>query len=125
MRLSIPALLLALVITPCSFGLVVDGELILLQRGDVDGSTMVDMTDTIKLQEYLFLGGYTPPCEKACDANDDGWVDTSDVIHVLEYLFTGGATVHSPGADECGVDPTLDELTCDTPVCVDEGGGSY
>jgi hypothetical protein len=123
MRLCIPALLFTLVMAPQSYGLVIEGELIL--RADVDGSTIVDMTDAVKLQEFLFLGGYTPPCEDASDANDDGWVDTTDVIHLLDYLFLGNKVIPSPGALECGEDLTPDDLTCNTPVCFEEGGGSY
>ena len=66
--------------------------------------------DAISPLNLLFLGGETPPCADAGDANDDGGVNITDGIHILNFLFLGGPDPFPPGPDTCGVDPTLDDL---------------
>lgn len=39
---------------------------------------------------FLFQGGASPPCAKACDGNGDGQFNLSDMVFVLGYLFLGG-----------------------------------
>ena len=47
----------------------------------------------------------------AADANDSGSVDTGDAIAALVFFFLGGAPLPPPGPS-CGVDETLDGLSC-------------
>ena len=63
----------------------------------------------------LFLGGGEIGCQDASDANDDGTVDISDTVAILGVLFLGQGIIPLPGMNECGVDPTQDELGCETP----------
>ena len=69
-----------------------------------------NVTDGIFILSHLFGGGGAPPCEKAADANDSGTVDLTDAVFVLNFLFAAGGDP-APPFQECGVDPTPDELT--------------
>lgn len=81
-------------------------------RGDVDGSESVDITDAIRLLNYLFLGSEAPPCLDAADVMDVGRVDISGAISLLNYLFLGGSQPAVP-YPMTGLDPTEDTLgTC-------------
>jgi len=56
-------------------------------------------------------------CNQSGDANDSGSVDVSDAVYVLDFLFLGGPPPPLPFPG-CGVDPTVDELTCEmAPPC--------
>ena len=95
-------------------------------RGDVDGSTVVDLNDSIVLLTLLFLGpnslppGVNPPdCEDASDADDSGLIDSNDAIFSLSYLLLRNQPPPpAPGPDGCGHDPTPDVLGCELfPAC--------
>jgi hypothetical protein len=65
---------------------------IFIFRGDIDGNNVLNLTDAIYLNNYLFLGGPQPPtCEEVWDVNDDDTVNGADSIFLLNYLFQGGA----------------------------------
>jgi len=89
------------------------------KRGDVNGDTMVDISDAIGTLSYLFQA-VPSDCLDAVDTNDDGGVDISDAISVLNYIFAGGTEPPAPGPTTCGIDPTDDALDCpgyDTTGC--------
>ena len=71
---------------------------------------------------YLFLGGDAPPCEAACDVNDDGAVNLTDMVRLLVFLFQGGpppATWIDTNRDGLA-DPTCEEApdSClNAPAC--------
>jgi len=93
-------------------GAVRSGEpAILFVRGNADGEGETDISDAIFTLQFLFLGGRVPPCMDAGDANDSGEVDLSDSVYLLSFLFLGGPRPEDPYGD-CGIDPSLDELTC-------------
>jgi len=81
------------------------------RRGDCNADGHTDISDPISGLLFLFGGGAAPACEDACDANDDGKQDISDAVTTLSSLFAGGAPLPPP-EDECGQDPTVDELAC-------------
>ena len=87
------------------------------RRGDADGTGTVELTDSVFVLNWLFLGSAEPGCADAADSNDDGKVDLSDPIQVLGFLFLGSEAPPSPGPETCGDDPTPDEL----PYCRDAG----
>ncbi|MDG1455034.1 MAG: hypothetical protein P8R38_02400, partial [Planctomycetota bacterium] len=58
-------------------------------------------------------GASTPPCEDAVDTNDDGALNLTDAITLLTTLFVLGDPLPVPFG-ECGLDPTVDSLTCST-----------
>jgi PKD repeat protein len=80
-------------------------------RGDANVDGAADISDAVYVLEHLFLGGPRPTCGKAADTNDDGTVDISDPVFLLGYLFLGGKAPKEP-LGTCGLDPTPDELTC-------------
>jgi hypothetical protein len=64
-----------------------------LPCGDVNGSGAVDVSDAIRLLEYLFLpedGPVSPICRGSTDVNGDGDLDISDPVFILAHLFAGG-----------------------------------
>ena len=96
--------------------LVPGGELFL--RGDCNANLGVDIGDAVRLLSFVFSDAATPPCEDACDGNDDGELTLADGLLVLFYLFTEGDSPDDPFPD-CGADPTDDDLlTCaEEPDC--------
>lgn len=66
----------------CCFGL----------RGNVNGEidNMVDVADLTYLVDYLFRGGFAPPCFDEADYNASGGVDVADLGSIVDYLFRGG-----------------------------------
>ncbi|MBI4602067.1 MAG: PKD domain-containing protein [Planctomycetes bacterium] len=78
-------------------------------RGDADGNREVDITDAIRILNYLFTGGAEPVCMDAADVNDKGVVDISAPIALLSFLFNGGALPAVP-FPHFGPDPTQDAL---------------
>jgi hypothetical protein len=84
-------------------------------RGDCNGDGEHDVSDAVCILSYLFLGGGSPGCLDALDAEDSGVLDITDAVYLLEYLFLGGPAPLPP-FPRCGVDPT-DELTGDDLTC--------
>jgi hypothetical protein len=90
-------------------------------RGDCNGldtSYPVDISDAASVISFLFYTGtwkFTPPCIKACDANDDGRVDLADSVFILRFLFKAEGLTMKPPYPNAGSDPTVDKLTCGDP----------
>ena len=97
-------------LTSSTVSIVEQGESGLFLRGDTDGNTTLDITDAVRILNYLFLGGSPPICEDASDVFDSGTVDISAAIALLNYLFLGGATPAVPFPAP-GLDPSDDALT--------------
>ena len=74
----------------------------------------MNISDAVFSLGSLFLGDGDPGCDDACDSNDDGAMDISDAIATLGVLFLGNGVIPLPGMMECGVDPTADDLGCET-----------
>ena len=81
-------------------------------RGDVNGDSTINVADAITTLAYLFTGG-TIPCDNAADSNDDGTLNIADAIALLGYLFSG-TTPPPPPFPDCGIDPTVDALECES-----------
>ena len=82
-------------------------------RGDANQDGRRDISDASFILNFLFLGGPPPDCSKSADSNDSGKVDLSDPVYLLRFLFSGGAPIPEP-VTSCGVDPTSDELSCES-----------
>jgi PKD repeat protein len=78
-------------------------------RGDIDNNRRVEITDSIFLLNFLFLGGQRPRCIDAADIYDNGRVDISSAITLLNFLFLGGRPPAVPFPN-LGLDPTPDPL---------------
>jgi len=91
---------------------------LLFLRGDCNGDGVSGgIGDPVFLLLYLFLGGTTPPCLAACDANGDGGVTLSDAVYSLVHSFVGGPAPPSP-YPACGSGPeAASVLGCVTPSC--------
>ncbi len=85
------------------------GETPLFIRGDCSQNQVVELTDSVVLLHYIFLGEQKPACLDACDFNDDGRNNLGDALGLLLYLFHGNAQPKSP-FPELGFDPTVDGL---------------
>jgi 7,8-dihydropterin-6-yl-methyl-4-(beta-D-ribofuranosyl)aminobenzene 5'-phosphate synthase len=81
-------------------------------RGDTNADGTVDLSDAITVLLGLFAGRPSS-CLDAADANDSGAIDIADPICILGYLFAGGGALPPPSV-ACGVDPTIDELGCES-----------
>jgi hypothetical protein len=85
------------------------------RRGDCNFDEGFNISDPISVLNAVFFFdfyGFVPPCEDACDANDDGRLDLSDTMYLLQWLFLRGPQPPAPGIIERGVDPTDDMLQC-------------
>ncbi len=88
------------------------------RRGDVDGSGEVNLSDAVFTLNGLFLAGPSPNCLDATDSDDNGEVNLTDAVFTLNHLFLAGPSLPPPGSLSCGVDPTVDGLSCDDdPAC--------
>jgi hypothetical protein len=95
-----------------------EGEEPRFKRGDANSDCIVDITDAIYVLNWLFIGGATPVCQDAADADDNGRIELTDAVRILGFLFTGGADPPPPGPRAAGVDPTPDNLPrCEAPLC--------
>jgi hypothetical protein len=90
---------------------------IVFRRGDADGDGAVNLTDSVRVLNVLFLGIGAIPCDDAADADDSGAVDITDAVRILNVLFLGVGTIPPPGIDECGADPTADALAACAYEC--------
>ncbi|MCA8962605.1 MAG: hypothetical protein KDC38_18900 [Planctomycetes bacterium] len=85
-------------------------------RGDSNQDDLTDIADMVFLLAALFQAGSPDPvCEDAADMNDDGVLNIADAIAGLSALFSGGSIPAPVGT--CGVDPTVDTLSCGTSTC--------
>ena len=89
------------------------------RRGDANLDGNFDISDGIEILRVLFLGGQTPECRDAHDADDNGRVQVTDAIASFSFLFLGGDPLPFPGSYRCDLDITPDELTCERtgPSC--------
>lgn len=81
-------------------------------RGDANGDALVDISDSVKVLLYLFVGTQAPECLDTADADDSGDVELTDAVFILQFLFQRGPPPPSP-YPEPGLDPTPgDDYTC-------------
>lgn len=58
--------------------------------GDVNQDGNVNVTDVVRLIQYLFKGGPPPESVDLADANRDGGVSVMDVVFLVNYIFKAG-----------------------------------
>jgi hypothetical protein len=90
-------------------------------RGDANSDGTINLTDGVRILNFLFTGGTVPECMDAADSDDSGGTQLSitDAIRILGWLFSGGTAPPPPtpstGAyptSDCGPDPTPDSFDC-------------
>jgi hypothetical protein len=57
--------------------------------GDVNADGIVDVSDPIAFENYLFQFGPDPVCREAADVNDDGLIELDDATVIVSYLVPG------------------------------------
>lgn len=92
----------------------VDGWRHKFLRGDVDGSSKVDLADARRLTAWLARGTEEPGCLDAADVDDDGRLCWSDAVRLFDLVAGQGAPLPPPGPGLAGHDPTPDLLGCRT-----------
>lgn len=84
------------------------------RRCEANQDDKFDIADGVWIMNDLFRGDAPPTlCIKAADCNDDGNMDLSDAIYMFSYQYEGGPAPPAP-FPACGVDPTGDELSCES-----------
>ena len=84
-------------------------------RGDANANGGVNVTDCSYILNHL-LPNPDFPCEDASDCNDDGTLTIVDASYLLNNLLPSPNL--PPPNGTCGVDPTPDDLNCDSfPPC--------
>lgn len=82
-------------------------------RGDTNLDQVPDITDTVNILGYLFLGKPIL-CEAAADTDDNGSVELTDAIYLIRYLFLSGDPIPGP-FPTCGTAPRRNEFLCQFP----------
>jgi hypothetical protein len=88
-------------------------------RGDSDHNGRTELTDAVRILNFLFLGTGVLRCADAADADDNGSLELTDAVRILNFLFLGTGIIPAPGAagtSACGPDKTPDgarELDCE------------
>jgi hypothetical protein len=95
----------------------------LFVRGDADTNGTVELTDAVRILNFLFLGIGLLPCGDAADADDNGQHELTDAVRILNYLFLGTGRIPAPTPSmprypvaDCGEDPTEETVPigCET-----------
>ena len=84
-------------------------------RGDANDDGTVNISDSLRTFDYLFLGGDASACLDAMDGDDDGRINLTDGTYVLNFLFLGGPPPPPPYPVP-GLDRTADLLACEEGV---------
>jgi hypothetical protein len=101
----------------------------LFVRGDADRNGTIELTDAVRILNFLFLGIGSLLCEDAADVDDNGRHELTDAVRDLNYLFLGTGMIPEPTPStanyvpaDCGLDPTdTDPFGCGSPS-IDCGG---
>ena len=100
-------------------------------RGDADSNGRIELTDGIRILEFLFLAGPPPTCLDAADGDDDGRLRITDAVRIFLWLFGDVAILADPGprqdfavyeSSDCGVDTTNDRLDCEAQATTCQRG---
>ncbi len=82
-------------------------------RGDANDDGRLNISDYMRIRDWLFFNTGEIVCMDAADVNDDGAVSVSDMAYVLNWLFFAGPSPRAPYPD-CGIDETSwDTLLCE------------
>jgi hypothetical protein len=82
-------------------------------RGDLDESGRQDLSDAIRILDWLFRRGDSPACVLAADVNDDQRINLLDAILLLRWLFEGPPEAPPGPWWRCGSDLTPGSLSCE------------
>jgi len=80
-------------------------------RGDINGDSHVNVSDSVYLLGFLFMERDPPSCDQGADVDADDRIDLSDAVNLLNYLFRGGPRPMPPFPD-CGLPEKPGALSC-------------
>ena len=90
-------------------------------RGDSDDNGSLQLTDAVRILNFLFLGTGKITCMDAADVDNNGTVQLTDAVRVLNVLFLGTGSIPDPGPPgesfgnkPCGPDPGDTHIGCET-----------
>jgi hypothetical protein len=58
--------------------------------GDANADIVVNVSDAVRIINYVFVGGDPPDPLDSGDANCDGIANVSDAVWIINYVFVGG-----------------------------------
>ena len=67
-----------------------------IERGDINNDGVIDVSDVVRLFEWLSTSTQTDICYKAADVNGDGYVNITDAICILNYMYGTGDVEGKP-----------------------------
>lgn len=82
------------------------------KRGDASADGVINIGDVVVGLNWVFIGSELL-CDDAFDVNDDSLIDIADAIFLLSAMFEGGVVPAMPFPN-CGLDQSVDALSCDT-----------
>ena len=85
-------------------------------RGDCSPDLKLNITDAVRVLNFLFIAPEVPACLAACDSDGSGILNITDGIYLLSFLFLGGPAPPEPGP-RCGLDPGSSQLGCAQTNC--------
>lgn len=85
-------------------------------RGDLNADGAADLSDAVRILNWLFLGEAAPGCIAAANSNGDGGIDICDPLNLLFFAFAGGPAPLAP-YPACGQSTSATDvaLGCATP----------
>lgn len=67
--------------------------------GDSNGDGNVNVSDAVKIINYVFVGGTPPDPMESGDCNCDQTCNISDAVAIINYIFVGGYEPCDPSGD--------------------------
>ncbi|MBK7093216.1 MAG: dockerin type I repeat-containing protein [bacterium] len=58
--------------------------------GDADNSGSVNISDVVRIINYIFSGGTVPDPLESADVDCNSSVTISDVVYLISHIFSGG-----------------------------------
>lgn len=88
------------------------------RRGDADADGRADITDAIRILNFLFQEATPLPCPSSGDVDGNGALEITDPVRLLTFLFGDGESIPDPGPLACGEDPAANALgDCTYDAC--------
>jgi uncharacterized protein (TIGR02145 family) len=88
--------------------------------GDANADGSVNVSDAVRIVNYVFIGGDPPDPMETGDCNCDGTCNVSDAVAIVNFVFVGGYEPCDPNGDN---DPDCDP-NC-PPAVTDYDGNVY
>lgn len=67
--------------------------------GDANRDGMVNVSDVVRIKNWIFCGGAAPDPLESGDVNCDGSVNVSDAVYIINWIFVHGNWPCDPDGD--------------------------